>query len=258
MQKRDRKALYIGFAVIFLTSMFFAGIIFAGYNYLTASRNLQAESMECNIHKSSENAESKSAGISSVLTGIAALDKWNIENSEMEYEALRKKYIELYKFAYPYLLREAVRQEVIPEGKPTMYGEELKISFSGDINKAIAVMRKYDEHPLNDEQFKRYKNIALNISCEYCCNAKALIFENGEKACGCAHSSAMRGLAKYLILNHAEHYTDEQILNELQKWKAVFFPKQTISKAIISYAKAGKIKIDPSILKDMPDMVGSC
>lgn len=255
MQKRDRKALYLGFAVIFITTMLFAGIIFAAYNYLISPNKILQTEAECSLHKS-ENADNENT--ENVLTGIAALDRWNIKNADIEYEKLRKKYIELYEFAYPYLLRKAVEKEVIPEGVPAIYGDELGVSFNGNANKMIALLRKYDNHALNDEQFKRYKNIALNISCEYCCNAKALIFENGEKACGCAHSSAMRGLAKYLILKHSEHYTDEQILSELQKWKAVFFPKQTISKAIIDYAKAGKIKLDPAILKDMPDMVGSC
>ena len=50
-----------------------------------------------------------------------------------------------------------------------------------------------------------------------------VIFENGERACGCAHSYAMRGLAKYLLVNHPE-MSDYEILNELGKWKVLFFP----------------------------------
>jgi hypothetical protein len=118
------------------------------------------------------------------------------------------------------------------------------------------ILRKYEDHPLNDEQMERYKDVGLNISCEYCCGVKAIIFENGERACGCAHSYAMRGLAKYLIINHPEDYTNDDILLELGKWKATFFPKQTISKAVLKYAEFGNI--DPSILTEMPNMVGSC
>ena len=55
------------------------------------------------------------------------------------------------------------------------------------------------------------------------CGAKTLVFSNGERACGCAHSYAMRGLAKYLLTKHPE-MSDTEILNELGKWKVLFFP----------------------------------
>ncbi len=34
----------------------------------------------------------------------------------------------------------------------------------------------------------------------------------------------MRGLAKYLIKYHGEKFTDEEILEEVGKWKTLFFP----------------------------------
>jgi len=76
---------------------------------------------------------------------------------------------------------------------------------------------------LDGADLKRYIAIASKISCEYCCGAKSIIFDDGKAACGCAHSYAMRGLGKYLILNHAD-MTDEEILSELGKWKVLFFP----------------------------------
>ena len=66
----------------------------------------------------------------------------------------------------------------------------------------------------------------------------------------------MRGLAKYLLENHADKYNNEEILAELTAWKAVFFPKQTIQKAIKLKAEEGEIS--PSILATLPDMVGGC
>jgi hypothetical protein len=66
----------------------------------------------------------------------------------------------------------------------------------------------------------------------------------------------MRGLAKYLIINHPEDFSNDDILMELGKWKATYFPKQTISKAVAKYAEFGDI--DPSVLIEMPNMVGSC
>ena len=71
------------------------------------------------------------------------------------------------------------------------------------------------------------------LSCEYCCGARSIIFEDGSSACGCAHSYAMRGLTKYLILEHGSKYTDEEIFEEISKWKMMFFPTQMTDKAQI-------------------------
>ena len=60
----------------------------------------------------------------------------------------------------------------------------------------------------------------------------AFSFSNGQAACGCAHSYAMRGLAKYLLTKHPE-MTNDEILNELGKWKTLFFPDSINAKAQI-------------------------
>ena len=75
------------------------------------------------------------------------------------------------------------------------------------------------------------------ISCEYCCGARAVIFADGQPACGCAHSYAMRGLTKYLITKHGKEYTDEQLLEEAGKWKALFFPGAMELKAQVLKSK---------------------
>src|SRR3989344_5384422 len=104
--------------------------------------------------------------------------------------------------------------EIIPTGVPAIYGKELGVSFDDvtvdDPQKADATIRKLGKldqtitlSTLSATDKERYINVAYKlengISCEYCCGARAIIFENGEPACGCAHSYAMRGLAKYLI-----------------------------------------------------------
>jgi hypothetical protein len=43
----------------------------------------------------------------------------------------------------------------------------------------------------------------------------------------------MRGLAKYLITKHGDDYTDDEILEELGKWKTLFFPAQITQKASV-------------------------
>lgn len=120
--------------------------------------------------------------------------------------------------------------EIIPKGVPEIYGKEIGVSYDdvsatnpkladATINKLTA----YEDETLNDAQMERYIKIGSSISCEYCCGADAIIFSNGQRACGCAHSYAMRGLAKYLLINHPE-MSDIDILSELGKWKVLFFP----------------------------------
>ena len=131
--------------------------------------------------------------------------------------------------------------DVVPKGTPAIYENELKISFD-DVapskpdatEQAINILAAKDTGiSLEGDDLKRYIAITTSISREYCCGADAIAFSNGEPACGCAHSYAMRGLAKYLIKNHGSEYTNEQILEELGKWKTLFFPAQISAKAAV-------------------------
>ncbi len=120
--------------------------------------------------------------------------------------------------------------EIIPKGIPEVYGKEMGISYD-DVSPnnprladaAISKLSQHEDLKLDANQMSRYIKIGSSISCEYCCGAKAIIFSNGERACGCAHSYAMRGLAKYLLINHP-NMSDTEILAELGKWKVLFFP----------------------------------
>src|SRR3989344_3786465 len=133
--------------------------------------------------------------------------------------------------------------DVLPKGAPNIYGDELGVSYN-DVSAnnpqlADSTMQKlaeYEDMQLNSAQMERYVKIGSSIACEYCCGAKTLVFSNGERACGCAHSYAMRGLAKYLLTKHPD-MTDEQILNELGKWKVLFFPGVHEQKAKVLEAK---------------------
>lgn len=125
---------------------------------------------------------------------------------------------------------------VIPTGTPEVYGNELGIKYdyvSAENPKladdTIRLLGNIDRtEDLQGEELQRYINILYNmnngISCEYCCGARSIIFENGQPACGCAHSYAMRGLTKYLIKYHGDDFSDEEILEEVGKWKVLFFP----------------------------------
>jgi len=125
---------------------------------------------------------------------------------------------------------------IMPTGVPAIYGNELVITYD-DVSannpkkteETITLLGNIDRvETLTGSNLERYIDILYNqyggISCEYCCGARAIIFENGEMACGCAHSYAMRGLTKYLIKYHGDEMTDNEILTEAAKWKVLFFP----------------------------------
>ncbi len=135
--------------------------------------------------------------------------------------------------------------DVVPVGIPAVYGAELGISYD-DVSplnpqQADMTIEKMAQLDLNlnleGDNLERYIDILYHqhggMSCEYCCGAASIIFENGDPACGCAHSYAMRGLTKYLILEHGSDISDNQILGEIGKWKVLFFPDIHGQKAAI-------------------------
>lgn len=135
--------------------------------------------------------------------------------------------------------------DVIPKGVPDIYGKELGVNFddvsAANQQKADATIKKLGildrQISLSGNDMQRYISVAGKISCEYCCGVESIIFSDGKPACGCQHSFAMRGLAKYLIKNHGKEYSNDQILEELGKWKTLFFPSQMAKKATVLQEK---------------------
>lgn len=172
------------------------------------------------------------------------------------------------KAALSFLKFRKIKADFIPSGIPDIYGKELDISFDevqDAINKVRVFGPTYGEEGrkiiLTGDNLERYKKIGSSLSCEYCCGVKTLTKEDGTAACGCAHSIMMRGLAAYLVKNHPNEFTNEQILEELEKWKTTYFPKQTLSAKLTELEKAGEPGIK-EILAEFPDflpqMVGGC
>lgn len=177
---------------------------------------------------------------------------------------------------------------MFPQGTPEIYGPELGISYPDPrdakyMDKMLKILENYDRGKktiaLTGADLKRYIKLGTipTIACEFCCSVKTLIFKDGRPACGCAHSAAMRGLMRYLILNHGAEYSDDQILNEVMRWKALTFPKQMM-KRYVEQAETGKFTPDiaallvgtkvsrgarknapsPLDVKNLPDMAGGC
>ena len=93
---------------------------------------------------------------------------------------------------------------VISRGTPTVYGQELGVSFE-QVQAAINVLQQFDptygrqKITLAKQDLQRYITVGSKIACEYCCGAKTLVTPTGEAACGWAPPPAMRGVAAYFI-----------------------------------------------------------
>lgn len=169
--------------------------------------------------------------------------------------------------AAAYLKFKELRENFTPSGIPEVYGQELDISFD-QVQDAINKVRIYgptygqegSKIELTGNDLERYKDVGSKIACEFCCGVTTLTKEDGTAACGCAHSIMMRGLTAYLIKNHPE-ISNEQILEELKKWKITYFPKQTLSAKLKELEESGETGIK-EILEEFPDflpeMVGGC
>lgn len=160
-------------------------------------------------------------------------------------------------------LQQAI-DNVIPKGIPDGYGKELGINYDKPVD-ALNIMAALDGdlYPngkikfsdLSIDQQKRYINMGMSIACEFCCGATTLVQPNGQPACGCAHSAAMRGLMKYLLKN--TDMTDGQIMNEIIKVKSLSFPQQMVQR----YMEQSGI-VQPTTtgqsLSGLPQQVGGC
>ena len=121
-----------------------------------------------------------------------------------------------------------------------------------DIEGSLTILANIDRaistDSLSPELKQRYIDIASQISCEYCCTAPSVIFPDGRAACGCSHSFALRGIAKYLLTQYGDSYTNEEILFEMTAWKNLFFPKDTVLKAAALIENG--MEITPDALND--------
>ncbi len=251
-EKRRKLNWIVGFTVIIII----LGITGVSARYFRVSSNKQdltSKSCPEPIEAKQIVFENKGDVVEYTFPGQ---EKWDIRGKKFTNSELQERYMLLYNFTQPYIIREEIKAVAIPTGTPEIYGLELGVTFDGDSDKMITILRRYEDASLDEGQMKRYVDVGSRIACEYCCGVKTLVFKNGQRACGCAHSYAMRGLAKYLIINHPAEYTDDEILDELAKWKATYFPKQSLQKVLQKQVETGKV--DLSVLAEMPAMVGNC
>lgn len=141
---------------------------------------------------------------------------------------------------------QQIKEEVLPkEGSSTGYG--VKFSTSG-MNQMVGW---YQDIQLSGDEKNRYIELGTkdNTACEYCCGATKALRSDGQSACGCKHNYALAGLIKYLVKN--TDYSNQEILEEVGKWKGYFFPKQTLAEEL------QKRDISPTAA-GLPRMRGGC
>ncbi len=133
--------------------------------------------------------------------------------------------------------RGATLSDIVWSKGMPFYGQELGVTYDdviGSLTKLAALDPTYGSQKiiLNDEQKKRYVKIGMTdkMTCEFCCGAKTLVFTNGEAACGCQHSQAMRGILAYMIQKYPQK-SDDEMMREVARWKALFFPNQMMARA---------------------------
>ena len=162
---------------------------------------------------------------------------------------------------------------VIPTGTPD-YGPALGVSFDDPVAGLSVLANLHRQIPTNSlsaEEKQRYINVGTKISCEFCCSAPAVVDSTGRDLCGCSHALSFMGLSKYLIQN--TDMSDDDILWELTRWKALYYPRNMVEKG--AAALQNGLELTPEVLNDrdllkklnagnldsigdLPQMVGGC
>ncbi len=117
---------------------------------------------------------------------------------------------------------------VIPRGTP-WYGQEAGVSFADPVA-AATLWGKGRAIQLNGDEQKRWERIVNSFTCDYCCGSpqQPTIITR----CGCAHSIAAQGMAKWFIKNHGDKYSDEEIYGEMARWYALWYPGPTVKRIV--------------------------
>ena len=83
---------------------------------------------------------------------------------------------------------------------------------------------------LTPEEEQRWQKLTSVFTCDFCCGGPNSVTTISR--CGCAHSYAWQGMAKFFIKYYPE-YTDEEILGEMTKWKGLWYPKGMIQDFLV-------------------------
>ena len=115
---------------------------------------------------------------------------------------------------------------VVPTGTP-WYGQEAGVSFDDPIG-AQQLWAKGRSLQLSTEEESRWGRIVNSFTCDYCCGSppNPTIITR----CGCAHSAAAQGMARWFVQNYGDKYSDEEIYGEMARWYALWYPGPTVKR----------------------------
>ncbi|MBI4017284.1 MAG: hypothetical protein HY363_06350 [Candidatus Aenigmarchaeota archaeon] len=118
---------------------------------------------------------------------------------------------------------------LIPTGTP-FYGAEAGVSFDDPINSLNTWGKHERTIKLTPELQERWEKIVGSFTCDFCCGSP----QNPTiiNRCGCSHAASWRGIAKWMLNKYGDKYTDAQIIGEMTRWKALFYPGPMVKRAI--------------------------
>ncbi len=126
---------------------------------------------------------------------------------------------------------------MLPTGTPE-YGPALGISYDDPVAALDILENKVYPMMANSLQsdsaaWERYVSLAtkpVGISCDFCCGVGTVaVNSKGQLICGCSHNIALQGLTMWLIKN--TNYSNAQVLQEVIRWKSLWFPKDMVGMA---------------------------
>ena len=146
---------------------------------------------------------------------------------------------------------------IVPTGTPE-YGQELGVSFDDPINAQQKLGQLQNTINLDATQEQRWQRIVGSFTCDYCCGSPQQPTRISH--CGCAHAAAWRGLARFLVQKYGNKVSDEQILGQLSKWKALWYPGPTVQRILQekTLSEGHNQNRAPVKLDQLPQMVGGC
>ena len=111
---------------------------------------------------------------------------------------------------------------------------------------------------LTPEEENRWQKLTSVFTCDFCCGGPNSVTTISR--CGCAHSYAWQGMAKFFIKNYPQ-YTDEQIMGEMTKWKAIWYPRGMIEDYLVytgqqsadTLTHGGSVGIKQQFLQQAPN-----
>ncbi len=128
---------------------------------------------------------------------------------------------------------------LIPKGTP-FYGQQAGVSFDDPV-KSLTTWANYGKTiQLSGTDQERWSKIANGFTCDFCCGSP----QNPTiiTRCGCAHARAAQGIAKWMIKNYGDKYSDLEIYGEMVRWYVAWYPGPVIKRAIAEQQQVASLQ----------------